>query len=105
MFCLIRAVRQLPPSSVSVATKKAAAKQQPEQGREETEEEEEEDLNDPFSIKATAEQLIAARILDRVRHFVPCRIVEAQLDSLACIASCLKVRFFFSLVEHLSRQL
>lgn len=52
------------------------------------------DDDDPFSVLPTPEQTIAVRILDRARNFVPCKVVEAQLDALACLGSCLEVRPF-----------
>ncbi len=65
-----------------------ADKKMDEKGKEEGEEVDEED---EYSRKPSPEQAIAAKILDRVRHFVSARELSTQLDSLTCIASCLQV--------------
>ena len=48
--------------------------------------------NDEWSRKATSEQIIATKILDRVRNnFIACRQLGVQLDALRCVSSCLQV--------------
>ncbi len=55
------------------------------------EEEEEEEEEDEYLKPPLPEQVIAAKLLDRARHFVSSSVLAAQLDSLTCIGSCLRV--------------